>query len=71
MTGLEKILAEIRDEAAKEASEVTAKAEAEARQIMDEATAEVARASGVKVDVVGTSPTVTALVDALEDSFSA
>ncbi len=38
---------------------------------MDEVTAEVARTSGVRVDVIGTSPTVTALVDALEDSFSA
>ena len=38
---------------------------------MDGVTAEVARASGVRVDVVGTSPTVISLVDALEDAFSA
>jgi uroporphyrinogen-III synthase len=38
---------------------------------MDGVTAEVAWASGVRVDVVGPSPTVTALVDALESSFSA
>lgn len=38
---------------------------------MDGVTAEVARASGVKVDVVGTSPTVSCLVTALEDAFSA
>ncbi|MCL2092276.1 MAG: uroporphyrinogen-III synthase [Micrococcales bacterium] len=37
---------------------------------VDGVTVEVARASGVPVDVVGTSPTVTSLVDALENRFS-
>ncbi len=38
---------------------------------MDTVTADTARASGVRVDVVGTTPTVTSLVDALEDRFGA
>ncbi len=40
MTGLEKILAQIKDEAAKEASDIRAKGEDEAKRIVQEATAE-------------------------------